>query len=34
MVILEVVDDKHYRNLQMRNVSVYLETGSVNVFSH
>ena len=33
---LDNVDDKHYRNLQMRKVSVHLKIGSVtvNIFCH
>ena len=32
----DIVDIKHYRNLQMRNVSAYLDIGSVtvNIFCH
>ena len=36
MVILNLVEYKNYRNLQMRNISAYLEIGSVavNTFYH
>ena len=36
MIILDVVNDKHYRNLQMKNVSAYPEivSVSVNIFCH